>query len=413
VACSESLVRQLSARGAIDPERTILAGHSMGGAIAVLVANRMPVAGVIAISPAPMNPARSIPAFMLPFDGTPKTPAHTLAMAGALDLRAIRQSASEMISGEASATGKYISLPWATHVGILFDSRAAGASQQWAAHVLHFRPVDALPSTGMLVGWLIGLVGLLRLAGPFLRETLGMSFDPKPGQQDGVATQPKRKEIPAERTGVNSTVRTLVELALCSVLAVVLLRFGNPLHVIGIFEGDYFAGFLMLLGAFLLLLHHKQLAAVFHVRPATVLLAAFAAIILHLLIIAWFDLTVSEAWLTAARWLRLPVLAAAVLPYHAAEELLLGPVTAKSAKTRLALALTFRLLAWGALLAGIFLLHSGEILLFLLAPYFALLCALQAIAMRVVRKDTGSPLAAALFGAILFAGFCLVVFPIT
>jgi hypothetical protein len=33
--------------------------------------------------------------------------------------------------------------------------------------------------------------------------------------------------------------------------------------------------------------------------------------------------------------------------------------------------------------------------------------------MDVVRKSTGSPLAAALFGAILLAGFSVVVFPIT
>ena len=34
------------------------------------------------------------------------------------------------------------------------------------------------------------------------------------------------------------------------------------------------------------------------------LVAAFAAIVLPLLIYAWFDLTISEAWLTAPRWLR-------------------------------------------------------------------------------------------------------------
>jgi hypothetical protein len=38
---------------------------------------------------------------------------------------------------------------------------------------------------------------------------------------------------------------------------------------------------------------------------------------------------------------------------------------------------------------------------------------LQRLGMDVVRKDTGSPMAAALFGAILLAGFCLVIFPVT
>src|ERR1700724_1322504 len=53
-ACSDAFVRQLIARGAIDPTRTILGGHSMGGALALRVASRIPVAGTIAISPAPM-----------------------------------------------------------------------------------------------------------------------------------------------------------------------------------------------------------------------------------------------------------------------------------------------------------------------------------------------------------------------
>jgi hypothetical protein len=80
---------------------------------------------------------------------------------------------------------------------------------------------------------------------------------------------------------------------------------------------------------------------------------------------------------------------------------------------RLLNALLLRAVAWGAILAGIFILHSGEILLVLLAPYFAIFCVLQIWGMKVVREVTASAAAAALFGAILLAGFCLVVFPTT
>ena len=76
-------------------------------------------------------------------------------------------------------------------------------------------------------------------------------------------------------------------------------------------------------------------------------------------------------------------------------------------------ALALRLAAWGVLVGGIFLLHSGEVLLVLLAPFFAVFCVFQRAGMEVVQKVTGSALAAALFGAILLAGFCLVTFPIT
>jgi hypothetical protein len=61
---------------------------------------------------------------------------------------------------------------------------------------------------------------------------------------------------------------------------------------------------------------------------------------------------------------------------------------------------------------GILILHSGEILMVLLAPYFLLLSLLQRRGMDVVREVTGSAAAAALFGAILLAGFFLVIFPL-
>jgi pimeloyl-ACP methyl ester carboxylesterase len=412
-ACTESFVRQLIVRGAIDPARTILAGHSMGGAIAVLVAARIPVAGVIAVSPAPMTPAHGIPAFMLPFDNPPPTPANTLAMSAAWEPRAIRDTARDLIAGDAGASGKYVSIPRATHVSLLFDSRVARASQEWAAQALHLTPGVALPSSQMLVGSLAGFAGLLLLAGPFIRESLSVNLLPKSASDGKTDAPASPSEISSIATPVPSTLRVLLEVALASSFAVILLHFWNALRVVRVFEGDYLAGFLLILGLSLLALHYGQISRALHVNAPSLLAAGFAAIVLHLLVIGWFDLTISEAWFTAARWARFPALLAAALPYHAAEELLLGPTAARSAKVRLALALAFRLAAWGALLGGIFLLHSGAILLVLLAPYFALLCVLQRAGMDVVRKDTGSPLAAALFGAILLAGFCLVVFPIT
>jgi hypothetical protein len=93
--------------------------------------------------------------------------------------------------------------------------------------------------------------------------------------------------------------------------------------------------------------------------------------------------------------------------------LLLGSLRARPGKMRLVLGLAIRLSVWVALFLGVFVLHNGEILLVLLAPYLATFCLLQRLGTDVVRKGTGSPIAAAIFGAILLAGFCVVVFPIT
>jgi hypothetical protein len=208
--------------------------------------------------------------------------------------------------------------------------------------------------------------------------------------------------------------RAFLEVAIISIAAVVLLQFIHPIPGTHLFQGAYFTSLLLILGAAILLLHRNALPAQRRgLKAINLLTAAVAALMLHFLIMSWFELTIAETWLSLTRWLRFPLVFAVVLPYHLAEELLLGPPDACPALRRLAHALLFRLISWGALVAAVFALHSGQIFTILLAPYFALFCLLQRMGMQVVRKDTRSPLPAALFGAILLAGFCLVVFPIT
>ena len=76
----------------------------------------------------------------------------------------------------------------------------------------------------------------------------------------------------------------------------------------------------------------------------------------------------------------------------------------------------FHTMRWPFLLAlviGLLYFHSGEILMVLLLPYFAVLHLLERRGMDIVRQETGSAAATAVFGAILLAGFCLVIFPVT
>ena len=67
--CANAALELLTRAGQINPARTILTGHSMGGAIAVRLADRNPVAATIAISPAPMILPRRMPANLLVFRG--------------------------------------------------------------------------------------------------------------------------------------------------------------------------------------------------------------------------------------------------------------------------------------------------------------------------------------------------------
>jgi pimeloyl-ACP methyl ester carboxylesterase len=408
-SCADSLVRELIARRAIDPQRTMLAGHSMGGAIAIRVAARVGVAGVVAISPAPQRVAHGVPPDMLPYTNPPPLPAHTLAISAAFEPLGIRDSTRDLMKGETTAAGKYLFMPHATHVSVLFDSRVVRAAQEWSAETLKFPDEPGAPSSLPLVGSLAGLAGILLLAGPFVRETLGMHHQSTTSAQ-------AEESVPRDPSAASPTIplyRALLETTAVSFLAVVLLRFWNPLSFVRLYNGDYFASFLLIVGIALLLVHHKSIRAQWATTVKILLLASLAGFVLHLLVTGWFDATLTESWLSWARWARFPALFVAALAYLLAEELLLGPVAARRKSARVLLALTLRLIAFIALVFGIFLLHSAAILVILLALYLAFFFLLQRLGMDLVRRLTGSAIAAAVFGAILLAGFCLVIFPVT
>jgi pimeloyl-ACP methyl ester carboxylesterase len=405
--CSQNLLGELTARGLLDPERTILAGHSLGGAIALRVASHRPVAGVIAIAPAPMRPVPGVSPEMLPFPEFGALPAHSLVLSASSEPDGIRYATKELVPvGE--GTSEYVVIPRSTHVGILFSEEAMATAQNWAARVLRLESQATLPGRRGVLGFFAGFAGILLLAGPFLRETLQSK---------------KQTPVPVENAATVPKGQAFLEIAVVALGTVGLLSYGNPLRVLHLFEGDYLTSFLLVLGVVLLALHWKSLRNLFAARPSdsqpgrpfylTLLAATAAALLLYLLAAAWIDLSISEAWLTTSRWVRFTPMLVAMLPYHAVEELLLGPATAANGFPRLLKVLSFRLVAWGALVTGVFFLHSGEVLLVLLAPSFAMFCVLQSWGMKVVREVTASAAAAALFGAILLTGFCLVVFPTT
>jgi pimeloyl-ACP methyl ester carboxylesterase len=408
-SCADSLVRELIARRAIDAQKTILAGHSLGGAIAIRVAARLGVAGVVAISPAPMRATHGVPATMLPYTNPPSLPPHTLAISAAFEPLGIREITRDLVESGDAGTSKYLFVPQATHVSVLYDPRVVRASQEWSAEALRFPPEPNAPSSAPLAGSLLGLAGILLLAGPFLREIVTLQ---RPGTEAAQTSVAHQEDASAALAAV-PVFRTLLEIAAVSFLAVALLRFWNPLSFVRLYNGSYFASFLLIAGMALLLMHRQHARALFRTGTGILVLAAVAGLVLHFLVTGWLDTTFSESWLSWARWARFPILFVAALAGLLAEELLLGPVTTRRGIGRVSLALTLRLIAFLALLFGIFALHSGALLVILLALYLALFSLFQRLGMDVVRHQTGSAIAAAVFGAILLAGFCLVIFPVT
>jgi pimeloyl-ACP methyl ester carboxylesterase len=406
--CSENLLRELAQRKLLDPQKTILAGHSMGGAIALRVASHEPVAGVIAVSPAPVQTVPGLPPEVLPYHDFGKLPEHSLVLVGAWEPGLISESARELFFASGDATSKYEVIPDSSHVSNLFNSQATLDEERWADSVLHIDSRPVLPSHRGVLGLFVGLIGIVTLVGPFLRELL----------------RSKEEEGPAAASVVIvSRRRIFLDFAFASVGAVVVLRFVEPLRFLRLFEGDYFACALLIVGVAVLMLHIGSLRDVLatmdaepqQARPRyiAILLAAFAGMVLYILFAGWFELSFTETWPTAGRLARFIPLFLALLPYHLAEEFLIGPAGRQKEVGRLAVALGLRLVIALVLFGAVFFLHSGQILPSLLAPFFALFCLGQRWGMDVVRRVTASPSAAAIFGAILLAGFCLVAFPTT
>jgi pimeloyl-ACP methyl ester carboxylesterase len=395
-SCAQSLVRDLAIRRAIIPERTILAGHSMGGAVAARVASHIAVAGVVAISPAPMHPAPGLPSEMLLFPTPPALAPHSLVLSAAWEPATARQIASDLVTQAADSSNKYEIIPRTTHVSILFARATFEAVRSWCADVLGTSSAAKLPRNLPALGCLLGILGLTILTPPFLRE---MTASPC-------------EELPADSNQAFSFLRSVLLLALFALLALLVLRSFVPFRFLHIFQGDYLASFLFLVGAGVLAVRYDATGRLRTFFAASTLASAAAGIVLLLLFAAWFELTFYEAWLTPARWLHFPALFLALLPWHLAEDVSLGSPSNHSRLLRVMRALAFRTILWLALVAGILYLHSAQFAFVLLLVYFVLFSILQRMAMDVIRARTRSAAAAAIFGAILLAGFASAILPI-
>src|SRR5207237_2211617 len=93
--CGEALLRELLTRGVIDAKSTILAGHSMGGAIAERVAARVAVAGLVTVSPAPMRAAHGVTPEKLLFTDPPELPPNSLVIVGNRELESMPRDAAD------------------------------------------------------------------------------------------------------------------------------------------------------------------------------------------------------------------------------------------------------------------------------------------------------------------------------
>jgi len=393
-SCSSSLLRGLAARGMIIPDRTILAGHSMGGAVALRLADKFRPAGVIAISPAPMVAAHGVNPENLLYKTLPLLVPNTRILVGQFEPKGLVDNAADLALSSPYSWVKYSVVPWNSHVSVLFSPTIAREAQDWAARVLSLPNAASLPNRSALLGCLLGLVGIVLIAGPFLHEMIG--------------NKPQTDLDPA---GTVPRLRAALEVALFGIFVVHLLHYWQPLRALRLFEGAYLASFFLIVGLGLTLLHLRVAREGFQTRPGLALGAVVAGFLLQGLIMAWLGLTATEDWLDLPRLERFPLFLLAAFLFFYGMEVLAGPVV--NGRKRFLIWVGFIVLSWLSLSAAVLYLHSGEILLVLLSPYFALEFILTGLGVQLVRRQSGSPTVAALFGAILLTGFCLVLFPLS
>ena len=407
----ESMVRS----GEVDPTRTILVGHSMGGAIAIRAADREPVAGTIALSPAPMPLPQRMPANLLVFSAQFDIPllknaARVLAAAAAGD----RTTTDDFLEARAFHLE---TVPFSDHVSLLDDPRVLRQIGSWVFAVLergmheqssfkewdaHGREsVPAVLSAAVVRGdfmSILGTIGILALF-PSLASFTARS-----------TAAPPNDSLPAS---VPPTL-ALAEAGVCALAAALLLKLFVPLAFLHLYTGDYLASALLIFGVLLLALNRRAVKQSLRVDARSFLAAAALGFAVMLSVGAWLNWQTADLWLNAPRWLRFAALLPIAWIFCFAEEVMLGPVRSGWARAaRFALSLALRAELWLACVLTYYALASGQVLILILVASLALFSILQRLAADALRRRTGSATAAALFGAILAAWFIAAIFPLT
>lgn len=394
--CAAAVLESLARRGEITPDRTVIVGHSLGAAVAVHLADRFPAPATIAISPAPMNLPR-------------RMPANLLIVYAQLDPSPVKDAAWKLLraaGGERTEAGDFRErraarldfMPWASHVSIVYDPRVERAAGDWARAALQEKSPKPPPTRGApFTGGAMGVVGLLLLfpvaSSGFTALCRAGGAEPNPAPL-GVA-------------------RLLGVWAVASLFSVGVLNFWVPLRALRVLNGDYLASFYLLAGAALLAILWRQRQASLHFTFRAAAAGCLFGLASILAIGGWLNWQLTDGWMNLARWELFVPIVLASLPYFMAEELVLGPPAAERRSSRFALFLSLRVILWLALVFALFAFDSQQILVLLLAVYLLAIALVQRWAADAIRRRTGSAGAAALVGAILAAWFVAAVFPLT
>lgn len=410
--CMNVAVASLIRTGQIDPRTAILLGHSLGGAIAIRMADVEPMAATVVISPAPLILPQRIPSNLLVFSaqfdiGPIREQAKSLADAAG----GTRVQAEDFAEKRAFQSQR---VPLASHTTIIFDRTVAHQAELWSMQALSPNIPKATLSLNLdLATYGIFNGGRKRLAGSIL-GMLGILLL-FPMALSLVCLLARCREYTPANEHPNR-ILVLLEAAVCALVAVWILAAGNPLGFLHLYTGQYLASLLLIVGALLLFLNRKDAKS--NLPSPADLPGLVGAIMLGFAIIlaigAWVNWQIDDAWMNAPRWARFAELLPLMWLYCFSEETVLGKNTSgKHYWIRFLLFLGLRLELWLVCVLAYFELASGQAMIAILFPGLALFSILQRAGTDTISRRMGSAMAGSAFSAILAAWFIAAVFPLT
>lgn len=404
-SCAASAIAGLARIGAIRLDRTVIVGHSLGGATAIRLADQFPQsAGTIALSPAPLIMPRHIPANLLIVSA--QFDPWQLRNGVKQDLAAIGHVGTLPSDFAAHRAIGYAYEPLALHGSVLFDPRVLRIMTAWALRSVQ-KPSDfQVPTHNEMLAMSGGALGLVGLA--LMLPLLATVSVHLAGSFQGTAAI-----APNAPLGLRAL---YIRLTLAAIAAAVLLIPGVPLRGLHLYSADYIASFLALAGLILLVLLPPSARAKIRFDRR----AQFAAILFALIALFafgfWLNWQMTSFLPNATRAWRILPLALVTWPFFAAEELALNAAVSSAsrhaARDRWLLFLGSRGVLLGVLVLGYFGFANGEFLPILIAPFMFVISCAQRWGSDLLRARTGSILAGAAFNAILAAWFFAAVFPL-
>jgi pimeloyl-ACP methyl ester carboxylesterase len=414
-SCAAETIQALVSRGEIQLGQTVLLGHSLGGALAIRLADYFPTAATVAISPAPMYAESGMPPGTILFSPPRRMPANLLIFVAQFDFPYAKDSARRLAHAAGGERYKepedfvqrravrLVEASGATHTSLIHSTDVWNLIlNRW------LEPFLPMLSQGYILnswfwGGVIGIAGLICLfptAASVASHILGTSE--------------------AEARQEKAVGGALLRWTVAGLFAVSALNITLPLKFLHMYNGDYLASGLLVAGIVLCaFLWRKQKESESH-TPAipwrAVAVGGVMGMATMLAFGAWMNWTLTDTWLNAARWIRFPVVVLACLPYAFAEEWALGAPSAGNWLVKIRryfLFIALRLLIWLSILFALYIYSSGQILLSVLVFYMGVFSIFTRLGADAVRRRTCSLAGAAVFTAILMAWLIAAVFPLT